>query len=132
MKIQAIQYNDYGFGIKKSVVPSFKGYVNGNYYRDEIIKLAKEYMYDANWKKILREDKESIGKAMASWQHKIEWGDCDEDHDNYSRVFLGIFTLGASEVVGNVAAGISAKVKNNKIENMINEIAKCMDDLLKS
>ena len=38
-------------------------------------------------------------------------------------------TLGLSEVLMGASSGISAALKNKKIESMINEIAKCIDDL---
>ena len=128
MKIQKIaQYNGAN-SQKKYIKPNFQGFVNGNYYRDEIIALAKKYRYNPHWKEELRKGKESIEHAIENWHHDVTWGDGGE-YDKTNRTLLGIFSLGISEVLMNTTYGISAALKNKKIENMINEIAKCIDDL---
>ena len=107
---------------------SFQGIVNGHYYKDEIIALAKKYRYSSNWKEELRKGKESIEHAINNWHREVNWGDGGE-YDTTNRTMLGIFTLGISEVIMGAGSSISAALNNKKIENMINEIAKCIDDL---
>ena len=130
MKIQAVagSFNPAKGSIqqKKNLI-GFNGYVNGHYYKDEIIALAKEYRYKKNWKDVLRSRKESIGEAVSNWHY--EYANADDTCPPASRVLMGIFTLGMSEVLMDTTTAISAAVRNSGIEKQINEIAKCIDDL---
>lgn len=104
--------------------PTFQGWVNGNYYKDEIIELAKKYRFSSTWKSEMREGKESIDHAIANWHGGGE-------DDTACRVITAITSFGLSELIMDTASGIGAAVNNKKIENMINEITKCIDDLNK-
>ena len=112
---------------------SFQGYVNGSFYKDEIITLAKKYQNSSNWKSELRQGKQSVADAIKTWHHDVTWGSTnDETEETMSRVCLGVFTFGIAEALMDLGYGISAAVNNKKIENIINEVAKCIDDLNKS
>ena len=128
MKIQRIEYLNNN-NISNNHSKTFKGFVNGNYYKDEIIELAKKYRYSSTWKDDLRKNKETIEHAIANWHDDVVWGAGDGEYNKTNRVFLGCFTLGLSEVLMGASSGISAAIKNKKIESMISEIAKCIDDL---
>lgn len=129
MKIQAISnlqsINTNSTLNRKST--NFKGYVNGNYYKDEVIELAKKYKYNPHWKDELRKGKESIKKAISEWHY--EYANPDSSNPTASRVLVGIFSLGLSEVIMNTTTAISTAVNNSGIEKLINEVAKCIDDL---
>lgn len=134
MNIQAIKLHEsqnyYRKGAQKSNHVSFNGYINGNYYKDDIIALAKKYRYSSDWKQELRTGKETIDHAIENWHN--EYGPGSSDDCKAARIITGITSLGLSEVLMGTAVGIGAAVKNRKIEKMINEIAKCIDDLNKS
>ena len=55
MRIQRIENNNV---MNNKNTKSFKGYVNGKYYEDWIIREAKETMHNPNWKdKFLKKKK---------------------------------------------------------------------------
>ena len=136
MQIQAInnQQTSYQFTktAKKAYQPAFTGrIINGNYYTNEIISLAKEYRLSPTWKDELRKGKETIGDAVRTWHYDVPWGDSGE-YVGINRLLAGLFSFGVSEIFMDTASAISAAVNNNRIENKINEIAKCIDDINKS
>lgn len=129
MRIQSItNVSNTNYQVKKvgknNIQPSFQGYVNGNYYKDEIIALAKKYRYSSTWKDELRKGKESIKHAISNWHNEYA-----NDEDGIGRTITAVTSFGLSELIMNTATGVGAAVKNRKIEKMINEIAKCIDDL---
>lgn len=129
IRIQPITNSNYQNRVvnKNIIQPSFQGYVNGNYYKDEIIELAKKYRFSSTWKDELRKGKESVEHAISNWHHEYA-----DDEDGIGRAITAVTSFGLSELIMDTATGVGAAVKNRKIEKMINEIAKCMDDLNKS
>lgn len=112
---------------KNNIQPSFQGYVNGNYYKDEIIALAKKYRYSSTWKDELRRMKSDVVNDVATWHEAIK-----DQGGALTRGLCALLSFGASEVLVGGMAATAGIINNVSIEKQINEIAKCMDDLNKS
>ena len=70
MKInQILNYNNNNYHNTNHRKNNFKGYVNGNYYRDEIIMEAKKALNNPNWKEKFLASKTSLGESFSTW-HK--------------------------------------------------------------
>lgn len=108
--------------------PSFQGYINGNYYKDEIISLAKNYRNNSSWKEELRKNKVSLPNAISNWHNNISWSD-EKGSPKTNRFFLAFITAGLGEIIAGIGLGISSIIKNYKIEKEINKIDKCLKDL---
>lgn len=124
MKIQRITINQ-PTNHQMTNKPSFKGWVNGNYYKDEVIKMAKEALNNPNWKQDLLKNKDDIGKVLSTW-HKDLYS---EQGGGATRFLSGVLSFGLSEVLISGPIAIGCAISNAKINKLINEIAKCLDDL---
>ena len=129
MKIQAVT-NFNSSQMQKNNMPfkttTFKGYVNGKFYKDEIIQMAKKFKNKPNWEAELRKGKQTLGEALSSWHHNIAPSD---SKPNVFRFFMGIYTLGISEILMGGITTVETAISNNKIENDIDDIANCIKDL---
>ena len=101
---------------------NFKGYVNGKYYEDEIIREAKKALKNPEWRDKFLNAKRTIGESFATW-HKRE-GD-----DLAGRILMGIFTLGLTEITWGLAQVAMDADDNKHIDRKIKKIEECMEDL---
>lgn len=118
MKVQSISL------AQKPTKKSFKGYVNGHYYSDEVILRAKEALNNPNWKNDLLKMKSSVINEVATWHEGLE-----NQGGGLTRVLIGILSFGASEVLMDSAVALGTTISNASINKRINDIAKCLDDL---
>lgn len=102
---------------------SFKGIVNGRYYRDEIIEAAKKALKDPNWKDRMLAKKRTLEESFATWHKR------GGDNDLAGRVLMGIFTLGITEVTWGLSQAAMDAQDNHQIDKDIEEIERCIDDL---
>ena len=99
---------------------NFKGYVNGKYYADSIIDMAKDALKNPKWESELRAKKSTFFKDYTT----------AHDDDLTTRIVAGIVSFGATEAV---IAGLSALgAMSDDTEEKIQEIKDCIIDLLKS
>ena len=118
MRIQKINNN---YSINNNA-KSFKGYVNGKYYDDSIINLAKKALKNSNWEKEFRAGRSNL-KAYANWHENIE-----DQGGLATRILGGILSLGTSELlVGGICLLGAALDDTNKT---VNEVKDCMIDML--
>lgn len=103
---------------------TFKGYVNGNYYKDSVIKIAKEALRNPNWKREFLERKELNKKNIYKWHEGLF-----DDNETANRILGAIFSLGLSELFFTGLFTANCVVDNALIEKKINEIERCIDDL---
>ena len=120
MKVLPISSNQY------QKQQNFKGYVNGNYYKDEIIEKAKEALDNPLWKEKYLRTKASISERVSSWHEEF-----DEFGGKKGRILLGVLTLGISEVLMNTGIAAGTAMSNSAVDKTVNEIEKCMKDLKK-
>ena len=106
---------------------SFKGTVNGKYYEDWIIKEAKEAMHNPNWKDKFLQDKKTVSDSLKTWQDTLDT--CGEEENIATRVILGICSLGISEIGFGALGILEDKDKNKRIDETINTIRDCIEDL---
>lgn len=127
MKINKINFDNSVYQnsgkINKNNKPSFQGYVNGKFFKDEIIKEAQSALKNPDWKNKLLTQKISLGETLATW-HKREGS-----NDIVGRVLMGIFTLGLTEVTWGLAHAAMDASDNKKIDNHIKEIEDCIENL---
>ena len=107
----------------KTYNQSFKGYVNGKFFRDEIILEAKEALKNPNWKDKFLNSKRSLGETLATWHER------EGANDIAGRVLMGIFSLGITEVTWGLAYRAMDVMDNNTINKKIKEIEECMKNL---
>ena len=119
MKIGAIANYHYSNSTNKS----FKGYVNGKYFADEIIKEAKLALKNPDWKNAFIAKKRSLGESFATWHNR------QGSNDIAGRVLMGVFTLGLSEVTWGIAQAALDATDNKQIDETIKEIEECMEEL---
>lgn len=124
MRVSGIQSTNY-FNYSKP--QSFKGYVNGNYYKDSIIEQAREALKNPKWKEELRRGKQSIETAVKEWHY--EYCSPGQGDEKLQRIFSGIFTFGLSEVIMGSVAAIETATNNKYIEDTIDEVSRCLADL---
>ena len=105
---------------------TFKGYVNGKYFRDEVISEAKKALKNPNWREKFLAQKKSLGDTLSTW-HKREGS-----NDIAGRVIMGIMTLGITEVTWGLANRAMDASENKGIDNFIREVEDCMDNLRRS
>lgn len=99
---------------------AFKGYVNGNYYEDKIIDLAKQALKNQNWEKEMKAKKVNFFKDyLTAVNDEIPL-----------RIWAAIVSFGGTEAV--IAALCAADAISDKTEENINSVKNCMIDLLKS
>ena len=101
---------------------SFKGYVNGKYYKDEIIKIAEKALEDP---KILKQF-----KRKNFFETYTTWHDGNMADSIGERVFLGIFTLGISEISWTFFARLNDIIENHDNKKNLDEVLKCMKDII--
>ena len=104
---------------------TFKGYVNGNYYSDEIIKKAKKALFDSNWKEKILAKKRTLKDSFSSWHNR------SGQNDIAGRVLMGVFTLGLTEVTWGLTQAAMDAMDNDNIDKEIEEIERCIEDLRK-
>ena len=103
---------------------TFKGYVNGNYYKDSVIKVAKEALRNPDWKREFLEQKELNKKNIYKWHEGLF-----DDNKTANRILGAVFSLGLSELFFTGIFTANCVVDNALIEKKINEVERCMDDL---
>lgn len=125
MKIYAINAsNDYATKNNTKMTqmsPNFKGYVNGNFYRDEIIQKAKQAVKDP---KILK-----AFKQKSFIETYKTWHEGNMANSKGERILLGIFTLGLSEITWTLFGRLSDIMDNMEKKKDLDEILNCMHDL---
>ena len=101
---------------------AFRGYVNGNYYKDSVIAAAKAALKDTKWKEKLLEQKKDNIEGILKWHDTF-------DTDVGNRIVGAIFSLGLSELVFTTLSATTCIIGNTLIEKEIDQIARCIDDL---
>lgn len=124
MRIQKIENSNI---INKNNMQTFKGFANGRYYDDWIIKEAKEAMNNPDWKDKFIQKKKTVSDSLKTWQDTLDTG--GENENMATRVILGICSLGISEIGFGALGILEDKNENKRIDETINKIRNCMDDL---
>ena len=125
MRIQKIA-TDYQI---RNNTQSFKGFVNGKYYEDWIIKEAKEAFDNPKWRNKFLKNKKTVTESLKTWQDTLDTG--GDAENKVTRVLMGIFSLGATEVGYGALGIIEDQQKNKEIDRNIEKIEDCMVDLNK-
>lgn len=107
---------------------SFKGYVNGKYYEDWIIKEAKEALDNPKWQDKFLEKKKSVSQSLKTWQDTLDTG--GEEENIATRVFLGVCSLGISEIGFGALGILEDRDENKRIDKTISTIKDCIIDIL--
>lgn len=107
---------------------SFKGYVNGKYYEDWIIKEAKEAIHNPKWQDKFLEKKKSVSQSLKTWQDTLDTG--GEEENIATRVFLGVCSLGISEIGFGALGILEDRDENKRIDKTISTIKDCIIDIL--
>ena len=102
---------------------SFKGIVNGKYYRDEVIREAKKALFNPNWRDKFYARKRDVGETLATWHRR------EGSNDLATRIFMGVATLGLTEVTWGLAHLADDASENRSIDKFIKEVEECMEDL---
>lgn len=125
MKIFAINASS-GYANKSNsktaqVNQTFKGYVNGKFYKDEIIRKAKQALKEP---KILKAFKQkSFLDTYKSW-HEGNMASSKGE-----RILLGILTIGLSEISYTLFARLNDIMDNEDKKKELDQILNCMQDL---
>lgn len=106
---------------------TFKGFANGRYYDDWIIKEAKEAMNNPDQKDKFIQKKKTVSDSLKTWQDTLDTG--GENENTATRVILGICSLGISEIGFGALGILEDKNENMRIDEAINKIRNCMEDL---
>ena len=123
MKVQRIE-NVNTHRISKQNCASFKGYVNGKFYEDHIIDMAKKALKDSNWEKNLRKERSNLNGYL-------NWHEGTKDQGGLTtRILAAGLSFGLSEVLVGGVCAIGAALDDT--DKMISNIKDCMVDLLKS
>ena len=101
---------------------TFRGYVNGKFYKDEIIQKAKKALKDPE---ILKEFKQK--SFLDTYK---TWHEGNMAHSKGERIGLAILTLGLSEVSWTLIARLGDISDNIKNKKDLDEILSCMSDLI--
>ncbi|MCQ2754306.1 MAG: hypothetical protein MJ231_04565 [bacterium] len=134
MKILSI--NSYTGNYSKT---NFNGkYINGKYYTDEIIGVARKHLKENTMPSLESFKKDfwdCLGEAKVQplewaaapfvWLVKKSAGE-DDDTMELSRRSLGISTLGITELLKMPEAGIRKLVNNSKANKTYSEVLECM------
>ena len=123
MKISPVASNNITNKTNKLCNKSFQGYVNGKFYKDEVIAEAKKALNNPDWKNKLLARKRTIGESLATWHQR------EGANDIVPRILMGIFTLGITEVTWGLTQIAMDKFDNKSIDKHIKEIEDCLDDL---
>ena len=125
MKINKISFdnNVYQKANQTNNRPTFKGHVNGKFYRDEIINEAKKALKNPKWKEELLNQKRSLGETLATWHTR------EGSNDIVGRVLMGIVTLGLTEITWGLVHRALDVSDNKDIDKHIEELENCIDDL---
>ena len=116
MKIHSLQSTNFH---STNANKAFKGYINGKYYRDEIIEKARQAMKNSNW------EKEMLSKkAKLSDYFEIE------DLHPVQRVAAAVVSFGTTELLAAFAT--IADVLSDNTEKDIEEIKNCIIDIYRS
>ena len=107
---------------------SFKGYVNGKYYEDWIIKEAQEALDNPKWQDKFLEKKKSVSQSLKTWQDTLDTG--GEEENIATRVFLGVCSLGISEIGFGALGILEDRDENKRIDKTISTIKDCIIDIL--
>lgn len=102
---------------------SFKGYVNGKFYRDEIIQKAKKALDNPEILKAFKQ--KSLLDTYKTW-HEGNMATSKGE-----RIALAIFTLGISEVSWTFFGRLNDIMENKDKQKDLDEILSCMKDLKK-
>ena len=111
----------------KNNMQTFKGFANGRYYDDWIIKEAKEAMNNPDWKDKFIQKKKTVSDSLKTWQDTLDTG--GENENMATRVILGICSLGISEIGFGALGILEDKNENKRIDETINKIRNSMEDL---
>lgn len=130
MKIQAItNVNNANYQTKRAgknnIQPSFQSYVNGNYYKDEIIKEAKAAFNNPNWRDKFLAKKKSIGESLSTWHDR-------DDAGLAGRIIGAIGSFGLTEIGFGTICTLEDQAENREIDRTIKEIRDCIEDMKKS
>ena len=98
---------------------SFKGYINGNYYTDSIIKASKDALKNSNWEQELLAKRVSFLKQYIDFSHG----------SNLHRVLFAIMSLGMSEFIFAGLYGLNTYINNGIIKETIKDMKHCIKDL---
>lgn len=102
---------------------NFCGYVNGKFYRDEVINEARNALKNPEWKEKIIARKRTLGETLSTWHER------EGSNDLATRILMGIFTLGLTELTWGAAHRIMDASDNKEIDNLIKEIEECIVDL---
>jgi hypothetical protein len=101
--------------------PSFKAIINGKFYRDEIVKIAREALDNPDILKFYK--KKSFLDTYKNWHNQGMFKSSIGE-----RFAVALFTLGVSEITWTLAARLEDMGKNSEIEEIFN----CMEDIKKA
>ncbi len=105
---------------------NFKGKVNGKEYEDWIIKEAKEALDNPKWRNEFLKQKQTVSEAISNWHETL-----DTEAPKTTRVLMGIFSLGVTEVGYGLLNIAETRQENKQIDKKIEHIEDCMIDLQK-
>lgn len=100
---------------------TFKGYVNGKFYKDEIIEKAKQAVKKP--------------EILKNYKHKslldtyLTWHKGNMAHSTGERVTLAVLTLGLSEISWTFFARLGDLEENATNKKEFEDIISCMQDL---
>lgn len=123
MKINAINSFDNNTNYQKKNLKTFQGYINGKFYRDEVILEAKKALNNPDWKSKLIANKRTLGESLATWHQR------EGSNDIAGRILMGIFTLGLTEVTWGLTQAALDASDNRSIDKMIKEVEDCLETL---
>lgn len=73
------------------------------------------------------EKKKSVSQSLKTWQDTLDTG--GEEENIATRVFLGVCSLGISEIGFGALGILEDKSENKRIDETINKIRDCIEDL---
>ena len=125
MKIYAINtFNNYANKDNSKMAQmsqEFKGYVNGKFYKDEVIQKAKQALKQPEILKSFKQ--KSFLDTYKTW-HEGTLAESIRE-----RVTVAILTLGISEISWTLIGRLADVIDNAEKKKMLEEILSCMQDL---
>ena len=127
MKIQHIEHSIYRNYQKSNNNQSnksitFKGWVNGRYFENEIIKEAKEAFNNPNWKNNFLKMKTSIAETLTTWHDRDQAG-------IGGRIIGAICSLGLTEIGVGIVCTLEDQAENKRIDEKIEKIEECIEEI---
>lgn len=101
---------------------TFKGYVNGKFYKDGIISKAEKALEDPEVLKSFKQ--KTFIDTYTSWHKEGALAD-----GKGSRIAIAILTLGLSEISWTLFARVEDLIDNASKRKELDEILSCMKDL---